>query len=436
MVTATAVSAVDAWQVLDSRGRPTVACRVRCAGGATAVAAVPSGASTGRYEVLELRDGGAAWGGLGVSRAVGHVRTEIAAALAGVDASDQGAVDAALTAADGSSDLHVLGGNAVLSASLACALAAADAAGVELWETLRPPGSGPVRLPMPMVNIVSGGAHAGGLIDIQDVLVVPVGARTFGQAIEWAARVRAGTAAVMTGQGLASTLVADEGGLAGGLRSNRAALALVVDGIEASGLRPGTDVALALDLAATQFQLPDGTYRWTSEQLDLTGAELVAEVAGWCRDFPVRSVEDVAGEDDWDAWALATARLPGVQLVGDDLFATDPARLARATAAAIASSVLVKVNQAGTLSRAAEVVRTARAAGYSTVVSARSGETEDTWLADLAVGWDAGQIKVGSTMRSERTAKCNRLLALEHLLGDRATLARFPDRGSVPQNSA
>jgi enolase len=405
----TRIEAVDGWQVLDSRGDPTVAARVRLHGGSEGVAAVPAGASTGTHEAAEVRDGGAAWGGKGVATAVAAVRGEIAQALRGLDVADLDRLDMTLRELDGTSRLSRLGANAVLAVSVAAALALAALREAPLWRlyTQRP------LLPMPMVNIVSGGAHAGGLIDIQDVLVVPVEARSFGQALAWAAQVRDGTRRVAARHGYPASLVADEGGIAGPLRSNRAALELVTSGIEASGLRPGADVALALDLAASQF-LDRGRYRWAAEGRELSAAELIEEVAGWCREFPVRSVEDVLGEDDWDGWREATRVLGGIQLVGDDLFATDAGRLRRGARAGVANAILIKPNQSGTLTSAHRVLRAAQESGYRTVVSARSGETEDHWLSDLAVGWRAGQIKVGSTTRGERLAKWNRLLRIEH----------------------
>ncbi len=427
MVKPTVITEVDAWQILDSRGRPTVATSVRCSGGGQGIAKVPSGASRGRHEVVELRDGGDAWAGDGVGRAVAHVRGEIAGALVGLDALDQELVDAALEVADGTASFSVLGGNAVVSASVAAALAAADTLGLPLWSVLAGGRSqGDVLLPMPMVNIVSGGAHAGQVIDIQDVLVIPVGARTFTEALEWATRVRRATEVVAGRRGITTALVADEGGIAGAVASNRDALALVADGVHAAGLALSDQVALAVDIAASQFLGSDGRYHFASEGRSLSGLELADEVAEWCNDFGVISVEDVAGEDDWSAWRAASRVLQGIQIVGDDLFVTDVQRLDRGIAENIGTSVLVKVNQAGTLSRAAAVVSRAQSAGYSCVVSARSGDTEDDWLADLAVGWRAGQIKVGSTTRSERTAKWNRLLQLEHELQGRCHLAPFP----------
>jgi enolase len=407
----TRIGAVRAFEALDSRGRPTVAARVELAGGARGSALAPSGASTGSGEAVELRDGGERYAGLGVQRAVAHANGPLAEAVVGLDAADQAGVDDALRAADGSADLGRLGANAIVAISIATAIAASRALGVELY---RLAGPAPL-LPLPMVNIISGGAHATGGIDVQDLLCVPLGAGSFAEAIEWSARVRAATAAVAAERGLGSSLVADEGGLGPALASTGAALDLLARGIERSGLRAGDQVAIAIDVAATQL-VHGGGYRLRNEGRELSGPELVELVDGWCRSYPIVSVEDPLGDEDWATWRLATERLGSrVQLLGDDLLVTDSARLARAIEGGVANAVLVKPNQVGTLSQAAGVVRAAQAAGYRTVVSARSGDTEDRWLADLAVGWRAGQIKVGSTMRSERTAKWNRLLEIEAL---------------------
>jgi enolase len=399
-----------AWEALDSRGRPTVACAIVVEGGGEGQAIVPSGASTGTHEAHERRDGGSRYAGAGVRDAVAALNGEIAALLRSRDASDQQAVDDALRALDGTPSLERLGANAVLAASVACALASASARRLPLWRAIHP--DGPPLLPLPMVNVLSGGAHAGELVDLQDVLVVPVGASSFGEAIEWAGRVRAATAAVLHERGHRVALVADEGGLAADLASNREALELVSAGIDRSGLAAGEEVAIAVDVAATQLQHGD-RYRFACEGRELTAAALVDELQGWCEAFPVVSIEDPVGEDDVGGWRLASERLGGIQLLGDDLFVTSPARVLEGISAGTANAVLVKPNQVGTLSEARCVIELARAAGYATVLSARSGETEDAWLADLAVGWRSGQLKVGSTTRSERTAKWNRLLRLE-----------------------
>lgn len=409
----TTISSVRGFEALDSRGRPTVGCVVELAGGARGRVVVPSGASTGQYEAHELRDGGPRYEGFGVGGAVRSVNEVLAPTVTGLDAADQEKVDLAMEAADGTPTLATLGANAVLAVSLAVMVADAQASGRELWQRLS--GSDSPLLPMPMVNIFSGGAHAGRAIDIQDVLVVPVGARSFAEAIEWVARVRSASAAILESRGVSAAMVADEGGLGGRLASNADALSLVTEGIAAAGFVPGAEVGIAVDLAANQFW--DGShYVLGAEQRRLTPSDWLAVVAGWCEQFPIVSVEDVLSDDDWSGWSEASQSLGvGRQLLGDDLFATNASRLSRGIASAVGNAVLVKPNQAGTVSRARAVVRMAQENGYATVVSARSGDTEDTWLADLAVGWSSGQIKVGSTMRSERTAKWNRLLEIEAL---------------------
>jgi enolase len=415
----TRIADLLAWEALDSRGRPTVACRISLDGGAQGEALAPSGASTGAHEAVELRDGGERYEGRGVLSAVANVRGAIREALLGMDAADQAVVDATMRAIDGTPQLSRLGANAVLAVSLACARAAAAARGEPLWRAL---AWGAPLLPTPMVNILSGGAHAAHMCDVQDFLAVPVGARSFAEAIEWVARVRAAAASLVAERGGNSHLVADEGGLAMHLADNADGLRLLTDAIERSGLRPRDDVAIALDVAATQL-VAGGAYRLAAEGRTLAAAEMVDTVARWCSDWPVISVEDPLAEDDWDGWRLATERLGHLQLVGDDLFVTSTERLEHGIAAAVANTVLVKVNQNGTLSGSAEVMRRAAQAGYATVVSARSGETEDSVIADLAVAWRSGQIKVGSLTRSERTAKWNRLLAIEAELGDSAVFA-------------
>jgi enolase len=412
------INRADAWEILDSRGRPTVAAEIRLAGGTRAVAAAPSGASTGSHEAVELRDGGSRYGGRGVRTAVRNVRTVLSDAVRGLDAADQDGVDTALRAADGTPGLSRLGANAVLATSVATAAAAAAAAGVPLYEWVS--GGNAPTIPLPMVNVVSGGAHAGGAVDIQDVLVVPVGARSFAEAIEIAVAVRTAAAEVAAVRaGSRAGLVADEGGLGLLLGSNAEAIELVVRGIEQAGLRPGRDAAIAIDVAATQLYR-DGRYVLAAEDRELSAMEWVEEIAGWVAEYPIVSIEDPCAEDDWESWALASKALAGIQLLGDDLFVTSPERLERGIADGIGNAILVKPNQNGTLSGTRQVLRRAQQAGFATVLSARSGETEDSWLADLAVGWNTGQIKVGSTTRSERAAKWNRLLAIEHWIGTAA----------------
>lgn len=404
------VTAVHAWEALDSRGRPTVACRVELAGGGVGRAIVPSGASTGSHEALELRDGGTRYGGYGVRRAVAAIDEVLAPLVVGRSASDRVEIDAAIEHEDGTPGLARLGANAALGVSLAVCLAYADGVREPLWRTLDHSAT-PV-IPMPMVNIISGGAHAGRAIDVQDFLAVPVGARSFAEALEWVTRVRAACARLIDEAGGWAALVADEGGLSARLPGDEDALRILTLGIERAGFQPGGEIAIAIDVAATQLTR-DGRIVLGSGRVSLSTEEWLEVVEGWTRRYPIISVEDVLDEDAWDGWASASRRLQGIQVLGDDLFATNARRLARGVDAGVANAVLVKVNQAGSVSRAERVVEQARAAGYATVVSARSGDTEDHWLADLAVGWRAGQIKVGSTMRSERTAKWNRLLELE-----------------------
>jgi enolase len=421
------ITSLLAWQALDSRGKPTVGVRVTTRGGAEGRAIAPAGASTGTHEARELRDGGTAYQGQGVTRAVENVAAVLAPELAGLSCLHQEEIDAAVERADGTADLGRLGANAAVAVSIAVLCAAAEHAGLPLYRHLA--GGPDILLPRPMVNIISGGAHAAGMIDIQDVLAVPLSARTFAEAIEHASRVRHGTRLVLADRGIATALVADEGGLAAPLQSNEAAIAAVTEGIERAGLRPGSDVGIAIDVAANQLLHPGG-YALASESRLLTAGGMCKELLRWCTDYPVVSVEDALSEDDWDGWKEATASLGrGRQLIGDDLFATSAGRLRRGVASGIANAVLVKPNQAGTISRARGVVDLARDSGYATVLSARSGDTEDTWLADLAVGWRAGQIKVGSTTRAERTAKWNRLLEIEAEAGPDGRLAPFRQPG-------
>jgi enolase len=419
------ITGFHAWEALDSRGMPTVACAVTLEDGSEGEATVPSGASTGSHEAHERRDGDERYGGNGVRHAVAALCTEIDAELVGHDALDQDEIDATLRELDGTPDLSRLGANAVLAASVACAIASARSQGLPLWRALCP--DLPPLLPLPMVNIISGGAHAGGLIDVQDFLVVPVGAGTFAEALEWASRVRAATATVLSERGHDVSLIADEGGLAAPLPSNHAALEVLLEGIERSGLEPGADAAIAVDVAATQL-LVEGAYVLASEDRRLCAVGLVDEIVAWVDDYPIASIEDPLGEDDQEGWRLVTDRLVNrIQLVGDDLFVTSPSRFAAGIRAGIANAVLVKPNQIGTLTQAHQVVKLAQEAGYATVLSARSGETEDSWLADLAVGWCTGQLKVGSTTRSERTSKWNRLLRIE----SEHPSATFAGRGAL-----
>lgn len=402
---------VSAWEVLDSRGRPTVACKVELANGGHGTARVPSGMSTGSHEAVELRDGGTRYGGSGVTRAVAGVVEHLAPHVVGLQADQTEIVDAALDDA-WQSDSSVVGSNSTLAVSLATLLAAADAERQPLARFLF--GAGTLPLPMPMINIISGGAHAAGAIDLQDFLVIPEGAQTFAQAIEWAARVRDTATAIAFDRGFPDAgLVADEGGLGLRLGSNEAALDLLCAAIEKAGLGLGSDASIAIDAAATEFATPDG-YHLAAEARTLHAEELIELYRDWTQRYPIRSIEDALAEDDWHGWQLATRELGDrIDLIGDDLFVTQHHRLRRGITTGCANSILVKVNQNGLVSRSGKVLREAAATGYRTVVSARSGETEDSWVADLAIGWDAGQLKVGSTQRSERTAKWNRVLELE-----------------------
>jgi enolase len=418
------IDRVRALEILDSRGRPTLEASVFLRNGTVGRASVPSGASTGRHEAVERRDGDPTrYRGLGVRACVQAIATEVEPALAGRDAGDQAAVDERLIELDGTADKSRLGANTTLAVSLAVARAAAIGRGTELWRHLGA-GATPL-LPLPMVNMVSGGLHAGGGgVDFQDFLAVPLSATTFAEAIEICVAVRDALGVRLAARGL-TTLKADEGGFGPPLESADAACAMVVEAVEAAGLIPGRDVALALDVAASQFYDPEtGTYRLPSEDGPLAAGDLLALLDELVRRYPVISLEDPLAEDDWEGWRLATELLGArVQLIGDDLFVTNRERLARGIELGVANAVLVKMNQAGTLTETLAVVEEAKQAGYATIVSARSGETEDAFLADLAVATRAGQIKVGSVAQSERLAKYNRLLQIEDELGDRAEFA-------------
>ena len=412
----TTIDAVTALEVLDSRGRPTVSAIVSLSDGTRAAASVPSGASTGRHEALEMRDGDAGrYRGLGVRKAVNNVRDLIAPALVGYSPG-QAEIDMALIELDGTDDKSRLGANAILAVSLATARAAAISKGIPLWEHLAE-RRGP-QLPIPMVNIISGGLHARRQIDFQDFLAIPMSARTYSEALEMCVAVYNGTASVLADAGY-TTLKADEGGFGPAVGSHREALELLQSGVRQAGLKPGTDVAYAVDVAATHFLEPaTGIYRLASEDRDCDATELAALIAEFARDFPIVSVEDPLGEDDWASWVTLTARLgPHMQVLGDDLFTTNLARLNRGISDGAANAVLVKMNQIGTLTETLAVADRALMAGYQAVISARSGETEDSALADLAVATGAGQIKVGSVAQSDRLAKYNRLLAIERDLG-------------------
>ncbi len=416
---------VHAREVLDSRGNPTVEVDVGLWGGAAGRAIVPSGASTGRHEAVELRDGDPArYGGKGVRQAVANVRAIIAPRLLRMPATEQALVDRTLCELDGTSNKSRLGANAILGVSLACARAAAAAQAEYLWRYL---GRGrEPRMPLPMANLISGGLHAGGNLDFQDFLLLPVGGRSYSEALEMTGNVYRALAAVLTRHGYEGVLVGDEGGFGPRLRSNEEAVQLILEAIEQAGYEPGRQAALALDVASTHFYR-DGRYHLKATAgTALTADDLVEMLREWVGKYPILSIEDGMAEDDWDGWRKLTAALGGrVQLVGDDLFVTNTERLRRGIAEGAANSVLVKVNQIGTLTETLEVLDLARSAGYRPVISARSGETEDSTIADLAVGTGAGQIKIGSVARGERLAKYNQLLRIEEEMGPGAPFAAW-----------
>jgi enolase len=411
-------------EILDSRGNPTVEAEALLESGATGRAAVPSGASTGTHEAVELRDGGDRYGGKGVATAVAHVNGEISNALAGMEALDQRAVDAALIDLDGTPNKARLGANALLGVSMAVARAAADELGLPLYRYVG--GVGAHVLPVPMLNVLNGGVHADNNVDLQEFMVVPVGAASFGEALRWGAEVYHSLKKVLHDRGL-STAVGDEGGFAPNLPSNEEAVKVLIEAVEKAGRTPGEEVAISLDAAASEFYR-DGAYRLEGEGRSLPAAEFVGYLADLCDRYPIISVEDGMAEDDWDGWAELTSVLGSrVQVVGDDLFVTNVERLSRGIEAGVANSILVKVNQIGTLSETLDTVARATRASYASVISHRSGETEDTFISDLAVAVNCGQIKSGAPARSDRVAKYNQLLRIEQALGDSA---RYPGRSA------
>jgi enolase len=421
----TAITRVHGREVLDSRGNPTVEVEVTLASGARGRAIVPSGASTGTHEALELRDGGPRYGGKGVQQAVAHVNGPIAAALLGAEAAEFRAVDGRLLALDGTDNKGKLGANAILGVSLAAAHAAADHYRLPLWRWL---GGAQARvLPVPLMNLVNGGAHAGWSLDIQEFMIVPVGFDSFGEALRAGAETFAQLKKILSAAGFATT-VGDEGGFAPKLAANEDALHKLVQAIEKAGYRPGEQIALALDVAASEFY-KDGKYVLASEHRSLSSVEFAEYLQGLAAKYPIVSIEDGMAEDDWAGWAELTGRIGRkVQLVGDDLFVTNPRRLRRGIDEGIANAILVKVNQIGSLSETLDAVAMAQAAGYKAVMSHRSGETEDTTIADLAVATGCGQIKTGSLSRGERTAKYNQLLRIEAALGPAAV---YPGRAAL-----
>ena len=413
------IQGVRARQILDSRGRPTVEADVTLSQGHWGRASVPSGASTGSAEAHELRDGDPAlYGGLSVMQAVDHVNQTIAQALCGQDAWDQAAIDQTLVALDGTPQLSRLGANAILAVSIATARASAAALGQTLCERVHAMAGHPdMSMPVPMVNILSGGLHAGRGMDVQDFLAMPVRAVSMADAIHVLSRVRNAATEEARARGL-PTLLADEGGISPGLASGRDALDMMMRIIERAGLQPGQDIVIAIDVAATALQDPRGGYALQREGRHASSAQMIEMLANWIEDYPVVSIEDGLGEEDWGAWAELTRRVGHrVQLVGDDLFTTHPRRLERGIREKVANGVLVKANQNGTLSGTLSLMAQAKAAGYATIVSARSGETEDAFMSDLAVGTGAGQIKIGSLRTSSTVAKYNQLLRIEEACG-------------------
>ena len=413
------ITRVHARQILDSRGQPTVEVEVDLTSGATGRAAVPSGASTGMHEAVELRDGEAsAYGGKSVLKAVANVEDELFGALVGLDADDQATIDRTMNQLDGTPNKGRLGANAILGCSLAVADAAANDAGLPLYRYIG--GARAHRMPVPLMNILNGGAHADNSVDFQEFMVAPVGARTFAEAVRMGSEVYQALKTVLRDRGL-FTGVGDEGGFAPDLPSNRAALDVVMEAIAKAGFRPGEDVAIALDPATTEIYR-DGAYHLDGEGRVLTPSEMVDYWAELCEAFPIVSIEDGMSEDDWDGWKLLTDRVGGtVQLVGDDLFVTNTARLQMGIDRGVGNAILIKVNQIGTLSETLAAIELASRHGYRSIISHRSGETEDTFIADLAVATGAGQIKTGAPSRSERTAKYNQLLRIEEQLGPAAS---------------
>lgn len=422
-----AIEIIGAREILDSRGNPTVEVEVILEDGTNARAAVPSGASTGAFEAAELRDGGARYLGKGVAKAVNFVIDEIAPNLEGLAAQDQREIDQIMIDLDGTPNKSRLGANAILGVSLAVAKAAAESSDLSFFRYIGGPNAS--MLPVPMMNILNGGAHADTNVDIQEFMIAPIGAPTFKESLRWGAEIYHNLKAVLKKRGLA-TSIGDEGGFAPNLESNRAALDLILEAIEKAGFKPGKEIALAMDVAATEFH-SDGKYSF--EGKNLSAVEMIAYYKGLVDSYPLVSIEDPLSEDDWDGWAEITKELGSkVQLVGDDLFVTNPVRLARGIAANTANALLVKVNQIGTLTETLDAVAMAHRAGYRSMMSHRSGETEDTTIADLAVAAECGQIKTGAPSRSERVAKYNQLLRIEEELGESA---RYDGRGAFPRFS-
>jgi len=417
----TAIVEVVAREILDSRGNPTVEADVLVESGAMGRAAVPSGASTGSREAIELRDGDPQrFFGKGVQKAVDHVNTEICEAILGLDVSEQAHIDHVLIDLDGTDNKSRLGANAILAVSVACAKAAAEESGLSLYRYFG--GSGPRRMPVPMMNVINGGAHANNSLDMQEFMILPAGLPTFRDALRCGVEVFQTLKKMLDREGL-STTVGDEGGFAPSLPNNEAAIQWILRAIEEAGYLAGSDVLIGLDCAASEFH-KDGKYRFEAEKLSYSSQQLVDLLSTWCDKYPIVTIEDGMAEQDWDGWELLTQRLgKQVQLVGDDVFVTNTKILSEGIKRGIANSILIKINQIGTLSETFEAIEMARRAGYTAVISHRSGETEDSTIADIAVGTNAMQIKTGSLSRSDRTAKYNQLLRIEEELGEGASYA-------------
>ena len=424
----TAIVDVIAREILDSRGNPTVEADVVLESGVSGRAAVPSGASTGSKEAIELRDGDKArYGGKGVTKAIENVNTEICEAVLGLDVTEQGLIDRTLIDLDGTDNKSRLGANAILAVSCAVAKAAAEECSLPLYRYLG--GAGEMQLPVPLMNVINGGAHANNRIDLQEFMLVPLGAPTFREALRYGVEVFHTLKKLIDERGMPTT-VGDEGGFAPNLPSNEAALQLLVEAIDKAGYTPGSDIALALDCAASEFHR-EGQYRLESENRALSSQAFADVLATWCDRYPIVSIEDGMAEDDWDGWKYLTERLgQRVQLVGDDVFVTNTRILKEGIRKGIANSILVKINQIGTLTETFAAITMANRAGYTAVISHRSGETEDSIISDIAVGTNAGQIKTGSLSRSDRIAKYNQLLRIEEDLGDAAV---FAGRSAFPR---
>ena len=425
-----AIVDVIAREILDSRGNPTVEADVLLESGVIGRASVPSGASTGSKEAVELRDGDKQrYNGKGVLRAVENINTEICEAIIGLDAEEQTFIDRTLIESDGTENKARLGANAILAVSLAVAKAAAEESGLPLYRYLG--GAGPMYLPVPMMNIINGGAHANNSIDMQEFMIIPVGAQSFREALRYGAEVFHALRKILDEQGHVTT-VGDEGGFAPNLENNEAALKVIMEAIKAAGFTPGTDIAIGIDCASSEFYKNE-RYTLVADKSALTSAELTELLAGWCDKYPIISIEDGMSEHDWAGWKLLTDRLgKKIQLVGDDLFVTNTKILREGIQQGVANSILIKINQIGTLTETFAAIEMAKRAGYTAVVSHRSGETEDTTIADIAVATNALQIKTGSLSRSDRMAKYNQLLRIEEELGDSAT---YPGREAFYQIS-